>query len=78
MDANNNDYEQVLKNIAQNVRRLRKERGWSQEDLANAADIDRTYIGYIENCKNNVSIKVLCRIAEAIEMDADALLKYEK
>lgn len=75
MEAINNDYNKVLKNIALNVRRLRKERGWSQEDLGNAAEIDRTYIGYIENCKHNVSVKVLCQIAGVFGIGIEDLVE---
>jgi transcriptional regulator with XRE-family HTH domain len=62
--ANNSDT--ILDNIAQNVLRLRKEKGMSQENLANAADVDRTYIGYIENKKHNLSIGVISQIADAL------------
>ncbi|MBK9929593.1 MAG: helix-turn-helix transcriptional regulator [Saprospiraceae bacterium] len=72
--AKNNDYEAVLSAIAANVRRLRKDKGWSQEDLANFAEIDRTYVGYVENAKNNVSLRTLCKIARAFDLDVQELL----
>jgi DNA-binding XRE family transcriptional regulator len=71
----NNDYETVSRNVGINIRRLRKERGKSQEQLAFDSDIDRTYIGYIENGKYSVSLKKLCAIAKALEVDVEVLFK---
>lgn len=34
--------------IASNVRKLRKQKGWSQEDLADVTGLHRTYIGSVE------------------------------
>lgn len=56
----------ILKIIGENVSRVRKEKKLSQENLAHLADIDRTYIGYIENAKYNVTITKLQQIAEAL------------
>lgn len=69
-----NDLEIIQEYIAKNVLQLRKERGWSQETLAHQADIDRTYIGYIENQKHNPSIGVLCRIAAALGVELRELI----
>ena len=56
----------MLKIIGKNVSRIRKEKKLSQEQLAHLADIDRTYIGYIENAKYNVTITKLQQIAEVL------------
>jgi len=63
------DYKYIQKLIAENLRRVRKEKGWSQEKLAALSDVDRSYIGFIENCKYNVSVKILCEFATAMEID---------
>lgn len=60
---------ELLQIIADNVASLRKSKGLTQEELANRADVDRTYIGYIENAKQNVSVDVLCAIGIALEVD---------
>jgi transcriptional regulator with XRE-family HTH domain len=67
-DMNNETQElsDLLGLIAQNILHLRKEQGLSQEALAYKADIDRTYIGYIENAKHNVTLGVLQKIAKAL------------
>lgn len=70
-----NDPEIIHDRIARNIIRLRKEQGKSQETLAYEAEIDRTYIGYIENRKHNVSLGVLCAIANALGVTIDELLQ---
>ena len=61
--------------IAKNVRRLRLERSWSQEELADKCNLHRTYIGAIERSERNITVKTLFRIAEALECDATQLLR---
>ncbi len=66
--------EVLLGIIGKNIARIRKEKKLSQEELANLADIDRTYIGYIENAKYNVTIVKLLQIAEALEVSLNELI----
>jgi len=64
----------VRKNLAVNMKRLRKERGWSQEALADEAGLDRTYVSGIERIVKNPTITVVQRVAEALECTMGALL----
>ena len=57
----------VRNRLAVNMKRLRTERGWSQEALADAAGLDRTYISGIERVVRNPTISVVDRIAKALE-----------
>ena len=59
--------------VGLNVRNLRSSRGLSQEQLALAADVDRSCISEIELAKNSASIDVLERIADALEVDPKEL-----
>ena len=61
--------------FAGNVRRLRKERGLSQEELAEAAGVHRTYLGMIERGEKNVTIYNIERIAIALDVPAGSLLE---
>lgn len=60
--------------IARNVLFIRKKRNLSQEELANKADIDRTYVGYIENSKYNITVQKLAAIAQALDVTLFDLL----
>lgn len=57
----------VRHRLAGNMKRLWKERGWSQEALADEAGLDHTYISEIKRGVRNPTITVLERIAAALE-----------
>lgn len=61
--------------IGANVKRLRKARGLTQEQLAVDSGIDLTYAGGIERGCRNPSVEVLIRIAAALETTPDELFK---
>ncbi|MDD3688040.1 MAG: helix-turn-helix transcriptional regulator [Bacteroidales bacterium] len=54
--------------FGKNLKRLRLEKGISQESLAFAADLDRTYIPSIEKGERNVSITVVEKLANALNV----------
>lgn len=56
----------VRTRLATNMKRLRKERGLSQEALADAAGLDRTYVSGIERLVRNPTITVVDRVAHAL------------
>ena len=56
------------------VRKLRVERGWSQEQLALSAEIDVSYLGRVERGDNNVAVLRLERIAKALGMTMAELM----
>jgi transcriptional regulator with XRE-family HTH domain len=60
--------------LAQNLKRLRADRGLSQEDLADRADIDRTYISSLERSLYAAGIDVVDRLAKALGVTAAELL----
>jgi len=59
------------------VRSLRKDQGWSQEDLAFESDLDRTYIGGIEQGRRNVGLINICKIAKALRVNPSSLLDFK-
>lgn len=63
--------------MGQNVRRLRLERGLTQEQLAFAAQIDLTYLGGIERGLRNPSLLVMVGIATALDVPPTTLLLPE-
>lgn len=58
----------ITKKFGQQVKKLRQEKGLSQEALAHQADLDRTYIPSIEKGERNVSITVVEKIAKALKI----------
>ena len=64
----------VRQRLAANMKRLRKERGWSQEALADEAGLDRTYISGIERRVKNPTITVVDRVAKALNCRLGDLL----
>jgi len=66
------DWRQI---VGDNIGRLRRAKGLTQEELAFRAEIDLTYMGGIERGKRNPSLLVLVGIAKALAVDLDTLLK---
>lgn len=58
----------IKEQVGQRIRILRKDLNLSQEALALKSDVDRTYITDVENGRRNVSIEILERIIEALEI----------
>lgn len=61
--------------VGNNIRKIRKRRGLSQEALALDAEIDLTYLGGIERGKRNPSLLVMVRIAERLGVHPSKLLQ---
>jgi transcriptional regulator with XRE-family HTH domain len=60
--------------LAKNVRRLRLQKGMTQEEVAFEAEIDLTYMGGIERGKRNPSLLVMARIAQALSVPLSKLI----
>lgn len=63
-----------LKKVGAKVREARKSRGMSQESLALASDLDRSYVGSVERGERNIAIINLKKIADALRVNASELL----
>lgn len=63
----------TLKVLAANVRRIRLERGLSQQKLASLIEVDQRAISVIENSRSNPTVAMLDAIAEALESDGDRI-----
>jgi Predicted transcriptional regulators len=67
--------DQYTERLGQRIRDQRKSVGWTQEELADHAKIDRSYIGGVERGERNLTFKVLCQICEALGCDVATLTK---
>lgn len=63
--------------VAENVKRLRLQRKWSQEDCAEKCDLHRTYIGAVERGERNITLATLDTIAVAFGISPVDLLTKE-
>jgi transcriptional regulator with XRE-family HTH domain len=54
--------------IGERVKELRDAKKLSQQDLANAADMERSFITHIETGKRNISVDTLQKVLEALEI----------
>ena len=61
--------------LAVNLRKLRRAKGLSQEELAHRARIDRTYISALERCVYAAGIDVVDRLARNLGVEAADLLR---
>jgi transcriptional regulator with XRE-family HTH domain len=64
----------INKDVGFNIRRMREEKGFSQEKLAALADLHRAYIGQIERGEKNIGLKNLQKIAKALGVHTKDLL----
>ncbi|WP_442267197.1 helix-turn-helix domain-containing protein [Tenacibaculum sp. ZS6-P6] len=58
----------ILIKFGKRVREIRKQKGFSQEELAHKADLHRTYIGMIERAEKNITLLNIEKIANALEI----------
>lgn len=65
----------VLVDLGQRIRAIREKKGLSQESVALACGLDRSYFGGIERGEHNVAVVNLEKIAIALEMPIKALFK---
>lgn len=62
-----------LLNLGNNIRRLRKKRGYSQEAFADAVCLHRTYMGGVERGERNISALNLLKIMRKLEAPANEI-----
>ncbi|OAN70153.1 transcriptional regulator [Jannaschia sp. EhC01] len=61
--------------LAQNLKKYRLAGGFSQEDLAHRAELDRTYISALERSRYSASVDVLDKLADALGVQPRDLLE---
>lgn len=61
--------------LAHNLRALRAERGWSQEDLALESDLHRTFVAHVERGSRNISLDNIEKLAKALRVETFVLLQ---
>jgi methanogenic corrinoid protein MtbC1/DNA-binding XRE family transcriptional regulator len=67
-----------LETLGRRVQKMRKERGWSQQTLAQKAGLDRAYLSTVEKGKQNITISAAVRIAAALDTSLSALISEDE
>ena len=65
----------IMQDLGIRIKKLRKEKGISQEKFALKIDMDRTYYTSVENGKRNISILNIKKIADGLEIPLESLFK---
>ena len=68
------EFDEIRRVVAARLREFRQVRGISQEELADLAGCHRTYVGMLERRLGNPSLKILTRIALALNLQVRDLL----
>jgi len=66
---------EISKKLGQNLKRIREQKSMTQGDICRALDIDRGYISSIESGKRNPTLATLKKLADALRVSVDELLK---
>jgi transcriptional regulator with XRE-family HTH domain len=65
----------ITEKLGVNIKKIRTRKKMSQGDICRALDMDRGYMSAIENGKKNITIKQLEKLAQALDVTTDKLLK---
>lgn len=63
------NYEDVIKLIAQNIKKIRISKGLSVQEVAYRCDIERSNLSRLEAGKTNMTIKTICLICSALNVE---------
>jgi transcriptional regulator with XRE-family HTH domain len=72
------NYENTAVLLGRRIRSLRNEKGWTQQELGDQAEVNYKFIGEIERGQQNPSLNVLVKIAAALGVDLPDLFRYEQ
>ena len=66
----------LLEKLAKRIKELRKKNGFTQDELAFRANIERSTLGNIETAQNDVTLTKVNQIAKAFDLTISDLLKF--
>jgi len=65
----------ITEKLGENIKKIRTKKGMSQGDICRFLKMDRGYMSAIENGKKNITLNQLERLAKALGVSVDKLLK---
>ncbi len=63
----------IRRRVGRNIKAIREARGWSQEELADQAELHRTYVSGVERGIRNPTVTVLDRLGKALKVSIGKL-----
>jgi transcriptional regulator with XRE-family HTH domain len=72
----NNRDQAILNKFGENLRKLRKSKGLSQEELTFRADLSKNMVGNIERGEVNPTLTTIVTLANALEVSKAELMNY--
>ena len=73
-----NDKKDLYKKIGENIRRFRRQKGLSQEELAWTGTINRSFIGGLERAEKKPSIDTMMKIAKTLDVPLYQFFKFDE
>lgn len=64
------------KKLGEQIKRLRREKNMSQEELADLIEVDRSYMGFIERGERNPTFDKIIKISKAFKIELRSLFDY--
>ncbi len=71
-----NEYQRERQQIGQSIKKFRAQKDMTQEDLADYADINVSYLAKIENGYVNTSVRYLIKIAKGLKIKVRELFDF--
>lgn len=69
------NYENIIKLIAQNIKKIRISKGLSVQEVAYRCDIERSNLSRLEAGKTNMTIKTICLICSALNVEITDVIR---
>ena len=67
--------DEISKKLGKNIKRIREQKEMTQGDICRALNLDRGYISSIESGKRNPTLSTIKKLADALQVSIDELLK---
>jgi len=69
---------EILKTFGKKIKKLRLDKGLSQEALAEMVDVHRTYMGFIERGERNPSLIKIFKLSRALDVKLPELFDFDE
>ncbi len=67
-----------MRTVAENIKKYRLKKGWTQEELAERAEVSHAFVNQIENCKRDMTLGYCYQICNALNVTPNDLLMVDQ